>query len=117
MRQRQVRFTEHDDARIEARADAAGVSVPKWMREVIKREINGIEPATVLREEFAREIAQIREENERFHDEMLQAFVALRDSLRQCQDALLDGFKEAIEEKYGGQSGLLNKSRPSEGRV
>ena len=109
MKQRQIRLTEHDDKRLEARANAAGVSVPQWMRELILRELNGIEPATVLRQEFARETAEIRIENERYQTQIIELLVAFRDSLRNSQTELLEGFREAISGKTGGQSGLLNK--------
>lgn len=109
MKQRQIRLTEHDDKRLQARADTAGVTVPQWMREIVLRELNGIEPATVLRQEFARETAEIRAENERFQSQLIELLVAFRDSLRNSQTELLDGFRDAIAGKMGGQSGLLNK--------
>jgi len=115
MKQRQIRLTDYDDARLQARADAAGTTVPKWVRELVIRELNGIEPATVLRQEFARETAEIRAENERFQSQLIELLVAFRDSLRNSQTELLDGFREAIAGKTSGQSGLLNKlqGRPS----
>ena len=109
MKQRQIRLEDHDDKRLVARADSAGVSIPQWMREIVLRELNGIEPSTVLRQEFARETAEIRAENERFQNQLIELLVAFRDSLRNSQTELLDGFREAIAGKTSGQSGLLEK--------
>lgn len=102
MRQRLLRFNEHDDARLAARANVAGVSAQKWAREIILRELNGIDASTVLREEFARETAEIRAENERFQTQLIEIVVALRDSIRNSQAQLLDGFREAVAGRASG---------------
>lgn len=111
MKQRQIRLTDYDDTRLVARANAAGVSVPQWMREIILRELNGIDPATVLRQEFARELGEIRAENDKCQNQLIEIVVALRDSVRNSQDQLLEGFREAVAGKTSGQSGLLSKLR------
>ncbi len=86
------------------------MSVPQWMRSVIRRELSGIEPATIFREELERELAQLRAENERLHAHLLEMLVALRDSLKQSQDAFLVGFQEAMTGKSGGAaSGVHDK--------
>ncbi len=107
MRQRLLRFNEHDDARLAARANVAGVSAQKWAREIILRELNGIDASTVLREEFARETAEIRAENERFQNQLIEIVVALRDSIRNTQAQLLDGFREAVTGRASGHDRKL----------
>ena len=109
MKQRLLRFTEHDDARLQARADAVGISSQSFARQIVLRELNGIDSATVVREELEREHAFMRSENERFQEQLLEIVIALRDSLRNSQTELLEGFREAIAGKSSGQSGLLKQ--------
>ena len=113
MRQRQIRLEDYDDARLQARAELASVSAPQWIKSVVLRELNAIDSAAVLREEFEREIASMRAQNDRFEISLLEIVVALRDSLLgsldhhqaqtvQAHKELLDGFREAIKGKSGG---------------
>ena len=79
------------------------------IRVVYKRELDGIDAANVIREELDRELEALRAENERLHGELIEIVVALRDSIRQSNEALLEGFKNAIAGKTSGQSGALER--------
>lgn len=110
-----VRLTEYDYERADACAKRAGLSVAAHIRSVYKRELDGIDAASVIREELERELMTLRAENAQLQEQVIEIVVALRDSIRNSQTELLDGFREAIAGKTSGQSGLLQKlhGRPS----
>lgn len=106
-----VRLEDYDYERADLLAKRAGLSVPAHIRAIYKRELDGIDSASVIREELERERAAMRADGERFQNQLLEIVVALRDSLYQSNDALLDGFKDAIAGKTGGRSDILSDLR------
>lgn len=108
-----VRLEDYDHECADLLAKRAGLSVPAHIRVIYKRELDGIDSASVIREELERERSAMRAQNERFQEQLLEIVVALRDSLRNSQTELLEGFQEAIAGKTSGQSGMLKKLRPS----
>lgn len=110
-----VRLADYDYERADAKAKRAGLSVPAHIRSVYKRELDGIDAATVIREELDRELTALRAENARLQEQLIEIVVALRDSIRNSQAELLEGFREAAAGKANGHPGLLHKlqGRPS----
>ena len=96
MRQRNLRFTPYDDARLIERADAANLSVPELCRSIVLRELNAIDAAAVLREEFDHAFKQLRQDAHTQRLEQFDQLTALRDSLTTSFDRLLVEITKAI---------------------
>ncbi|MGH8466556.1 MAG: hypothetical protein ACRER5_20655 [Pseudomonas sp.] len=88
-KQRQVRFSRSDDARVEAQALALGMTVPVWMKSVLLRALDEAGAAEVVREEL--HTAQGRSEKQlaELKAFLFEALVGLGERIKQSQEDFL----------------------------
>jgi hypothetical protein len=88
-KQRQVRFSRSDDARVEAQALALGMTVPVWMKSVLLRALDENSAAEVVRHEL--QAAQVRSEKQvaDLKAFIFEALVGLGERVSQSQQEFL----------------------------
>lgn len=88
-KQRQVRFSRSDDARVETQAQALGMTVPVWMKSVLLRALDENSAAEVVRDELKAE--QVRNEKQLADLKafIFEALVGLGERVSQSQQDFL----------------------------
>lgn len=105
-RQRQVRFSPSDDARIEARADAMGMTVPAWMKSVLLRAIDDTDTADVVRVELRDARVQQEKQVADLKAFLFEALVGLGDRIRTSQVNFLQELVAQIPQSQSKRAGL-----------
>ena len=90
--QRLIRFSSEIDEQVQQRADAAGLSVPAWMRRVIQEALNNTTEDTVrseLRAARAEQAAALDRTTEEIKSFVLEALMGLGERLTNSQEEFL----------------------------
>lgn len=91
-KQRQVRFSSDIDEQVQQRADAAGLSVPAWMKRVIHEALDNTTEDTVrseLRAARAEQAAALDRTAEEIKSFVLEAVMGLGERLTSSQQDFL----------------------------